>query len=210
MSANHTLSGVSGSSTQTAQHSVPTNPPPGRVQNDPASNGTVSPVSLKPNTPPFTAYLQIVSFITTITISASISASQGFATAGNFFGIALSNDNNDSATTEAIRGTKASANCLSWSAAVSSFSLMITLVLQLLLTDESFVRAVTEERGAIWQSIPRMMISFGSWIALALQGSALALIGQALKVINQRSGAMIQVNTRVNELSIQYSTDLFS
>ena len=209
MSANHTLSGVSGSSTQRAQHSVPTNLPPGQVQNDQASNGTVSPVSLKPNTPPFTAYLQIVSFITTITISVSISAGQGFATAGNFFGIALSNDNNDLAT-EAIRGTKASANWLSWSAAVSSFSLMITLVLQLLLTDESFVRAVTEERGAIWQSIPRMMISFGSWIALALQGSALALIGQALKVINQRSGAMIQVNTRVNELSIQYSTDIFS
>ena len=87
---------------------------------------------------------------------------------------------------------------------------MITLVLQLLLTDESFVRAVTEDRGAIWQSVPRMMISFGSWIALALQGSALALIGQALKVINQRSGAMIQVNTRVNELLIHYSTDLFS
>jgi hypothetical protein len=183
---------------QTPQHVGPTNPGQEQKKDSPTPNGATSLVSPKPNTPPFSAYLQIVSFIATITISVSISASQGFATGGNFFGVALNIDNSDPATAELIRGTRAAANWLSWSAAASSCSLIITLVLQLLLTDESFVRAVMEER-ALWRSIPGSMISYGSWIALGLQGSALGLMGQALKVINKRSGAMIQVNMHVKE-----------
>jgi len=188
---------VSGPSIQESRPSDAT-PPPQQQKNNSASNATTFPISQKANTPPFTAYLQIVSLTATITVSVSISASQGFATGGSFFGITLTNDN-DPVTSEAIRGTIASAKWLSWSAAVASCSLMITLVLQLLLTDELFVRHITQERGVLGPNVPWIIVGAGSWIALALQGSALALIGQALKIINPASGTMIQVNPLVQE-----------
>lgn len=143
--------------------------------------------------PPYSAYLQLVSFTAAITISVSISSSQGFATSGNFLGVALDGAKGDPITTAAITQTTRSATWLTWSAAASALSLMITLTLQLLLTDDEFVLHLTKRGDAWWRSLPRVVVGAGSWVALALQGTSLGLIGQALKPINARSGAMIQV-----------------
>ncbi|CAG7849862.1 SubName: Full=Uncharacterized protein {ECO:0000313/EMBL:CCA71716.1} [Serendipita indica DSM 11827] len=153
---------------------------------EPVQEGT-SPISPQPNTPPFTAYLQIVSFIATITISVSISGSQAFATGDIFFGTSLDGSSTDPASIRALQLTKTSAEWFAWAAATSALSLMITLVLQLLLTDEVFVRQITAGKG-----IPRMMLAIGSWVALALQASSMALIAEAVKSLNKPSGAMMQ------------------
>jgi len=146
---------------------------------------------------PFTAYLQIVSFTATITISVSISASQGFATAGTFFGIVVDRKSTSNAAEAiAVHQTANAAKWLTWSAAVSSLSLIITLILQLLLTDDSFLARVREKKagsGVKGVNLFLLVITVGSWTALLLQGAALAFIGQGLKAINNASGTMIQV-----------------
>lgn len=58
------------------------------------------------------------------------SSSQGFATGGTFFGIALNSTASDATTVAAISQTRHSAKWLAWSAAVSALSLTITLILQ--------------------------------------------------------------------------------
>lgn len=165
---------------------------------EPRKTGSV-PVSA-PNfpdakSPPFSAYLQIVSLTTTITVSVSISASQGLASGGNFFGVDLSDPNND----HTLQNVIDSSNFFSWSAAASAVSLMITLVLQLALTDNLFVQQLTREKGAYCcRNVARAAVGAGSWIALGLQGAAIALIAQALKIINHPSGIVIQVNFPVS------------
>jgi len=134
-----------------------------------------------------------VSFTATITISVFISASQGFATAGTFLGIPV--DRTSTASTSeavAVQQTANAAKWLSWSAAVSSLSLIITLILQLFLTDELLVRRVRERRSS-GLNIFMAVIATGSWCALLLQGAALAFIGQGLKAVNIGSGTVIQV-----------------
>ncbi|KAK1671822.1 hypothetical protein BDP55DRAFT_283899 [Colletotrichum godetiae] len=145
----------------------------------------------RPHSPPFSAYLQLVAFTATITVSVSISASQGFATGGNFFGIPLTNETDPTITT-AVRATADAAYWLSWAAAASSVSLMIALMLQLMQTDEMFLDALERIEGGQSLNLPRVVVGFGSWVALLLQASALAFIGQALRAINNKSGSMIQ------------------
>lgn len=158
-----------------------------QIENNGASTDTTS------ATHPFTAYLQIVSFTATITISVSISASQGFATAGLLFGIPVDGTSaTGTSQPNAIRQTAEAAKWLSWSATVSSLSLIITLVLQLLLTDDLVIQRMMEKQTTSF-NVVRPAIATGSWIALALQGAALAFIGQALKAINNASGLVIQV-----------------
>lgn len=147
--------------------------------------------SQTPPSPPFATFLQVIALTTTITVSVSISASQGFATGGNFLGVSLDEATGQAA--KAVNKTKASATWFAWSAATSSLSLAITLVLQLLLTDVFFVRYMTDGGKSFQTGFPRVVVSVGSWIALVLQGIALALIGEALKSISHNSGAMIQV-----------------
>jgi hypothetical protein len=143
--------------------------------------------------PPFSAFLHIVSFTATITISVSISASQGFATAGNFFGIGLGDNNGGIANPAAVQQVKRAAAWLSWSAAVSALSLMITLVLQLLLTDAQYLHRLAVGPDKLWNNAPKLIVGLGSWIALVLQAAALGFIGEALKSVNYASGATIQV-----------------
>jgi len=172
-----------------AKEGVETNvaPAQGENENNAASTTTTSAAH------PFTAYLQIVSFTATITISVSISASQGFATAGLLFGIPVDGASAIGASQpNAIRQTADAAKWLSWSATVSSLSLIITLVLQLLLTDDLVIQRMMEKQTASFNLV-RPAIATGSWISLALQGAALAFIGQALKAINNASGLVIQV-----------------
>ncbi|OHF03103.1 hypothetical protein CORC01_01487 [Colletotrichum orchidophilum] len=145
----------------------------------------------RPRSPPFSAYLQLVAFTATITVSVSISASQGFATGGNFFGVALSNETVPTTMT-AVQATADAAYWLSWAAATSSVSLMIALILQLMQTDEVFLDALESTNNGRERSFPRAVVGSGSWIALLLQASALAFIGQALRAINKNSGSMIQ------------------
>jgi hypothetical protein len=164
----------------------------------------------KSDSPPFSTYLQLVAFTATITISVSISASQGFATGGNFFGIPLTNET-DPITTAAVRATTDAANWLAWAAAASSVSLMIALILQLMQTDEIFLNALEGSKEGYGRhgNIPRIAVGAGSWIALGLQASALALMGQALKAINKDSGSMIQVSTTHTKV-YRIGTDFFS
>lgn len=169
-----------------------------------ATHSTVS----KSDSPPFSSYLQLVAFTATITISVSISTSQGFATGGNFFGIPLTNQT-DPITTAAVRATTDAANWFSWAAAASSVSLMIALILQLMQTDEAFLNASEGREGGYRRNIPRLAVGASSWIALGLQASSLALMGQALKAINKDSGSMIQVST-THTNAFRIATDFFS
>ncbi|KAI3557262.1 hypothetical protein CABS01_15799 [Colletotrichum abscissum] len=145
----------------------------------------------RPHSPPFSAYLQLVAFTATITVSVSISASQGFATGGNFFGVPLTNET-DPPIAAAVQATADASYWLSWAAATSSVSLMIALILQLMQTDEMFLDALERTEGGRSHELPRAVVGAGSWVALLLQASALAFIGQALRAINSNSGSMIQ------------------
>ncbi|KAK1710650.1 hypothetical protein BDP67DRAFT_556253 [Colletotrichum lupini] len=145
----------------------------------------------RPHSPPFSAYLQLVAFTATITVSVSISASQGFATGGNFFGVPLTNET-DPPIAAAVQATADASYWLSWAAATSSVSLMIALILQLMQTDEMFLDALERTERGRSHELPRAVVGAGSWVALLLQASALAFIGQALRAINSNSGSMIQ------------------
>ncbi|EMD96851.1 hypothetical protein COCC4DRAFT_82396 [Bipolaris maydis ATCC 48331] len=159
---------------------------PATPTHDPEPNSFASPATLNLNPIPFKDYLHIIAFTATITLSVSVSASQGFATGGNFFGIALGNAN-DTTTNVAIQQIGDSATWLSRSAALSAFSLMLTLALQLLMTSPSVVQKLLQNDVLIV-----LVFGFASWLAFLLQGASLATMGQALKGINHASGTMIQ------------------
>lgn len=146
-----------------------------------------------PTTAPFAAYLQIVSFVATITLSVSTSACQGFATAGNFLGAALDGHETDTRVTLQV---SAAADMFAWSAAISALSLLLSLTLQLLLTDNAVTAQLLQTEESIWSNKVKLTIGSGSWLALLLQVGALALIGQGLKIVNRGSGLAIQVSTK--------------
>jgi hypothetical protein len=147
------------------------------------------------NSPPFGKFLEIVAFTATITISISVSASQGLATGQSLFGITFGSSS-DSSTPGLSQRITTSARVFSWSAAASTMSLMISMFLQLLLTDPRFVKLLTWtwSKAELWGWLFMHMLAIGSVIALALQAASLALIGEGLKVINKESGKMIQVS----------------
>jgi hypothetical protein len=103
------------------------------------------------NTTPFANYLQIVSFVATITISISISACQGFSTAEYFLGIPI--DSSD--TTEKIHTAQramTAAHMFAWAAATSALTLIISLIVQLLLTDKAVTSHLEQSEVVIWQT----------------------------------------------------------
>lgn len=147
--------------------------------------------------PPFAEYLDLVSFVAVITISFSLSASQGFATSGTFLGITIDVTATSPEAQNALRNTRKSAELLSWSAAASGLSLMITLALRILQTYDKFVRlskVKVRDRRVWYEAVPRLLVGPGSWTSLALQAASMALIGQALKIVSPGSGWMIQVS----------------
>jgi hypothetical protein len=156
------------------------------------TNSSASPAPPNFDPIPFKDYLQIIAFTATITLSVSVSVSQGFATGGNFFGIALGNAN-DPTTNVAIQQIRVSATLLSWSAALSAFSLMLTLALQLVMTSPSVMRELLQKNALI-----TLVFGSASWLAFCLQGASLATMGQAMKSINHASGTMIQASTIEN------------
>ncbi|TDZ74762.1 hypothetical protein CTRI78_v000331 [Colletotrichum trifolii] len=145
--------------------------------------------------PPFSSYLQIVSFTATITVSVSISASTAFATSQSLYGIDLTSSTDPEtapAAAAALTTVRRAAGWHSWAAAASSVSLMMALILQLMQTDRLFLRALQRKKPSFFKNVPRLVTGVGSWIALALQASALVMIGQALKAIDNQSGSVIQ------------------
>ncbi|KAM0715134.1 hypothetical protein Q7P37_009599 [Cladosporium fusiforme] len=151
--------------------------------------------------PPFAEYLDLVSFVAVITISFSLSASQGFATSGTFLGTTLNSTASDPESQTALNQTRSSARLLSWSAAASGFSLMITLALRILQTYDRFVelsKTYLRDCHAWYEAVPRILVGLGSWASLALQAASMVLIGQALKIVSPGSGWMIQVRLHVH------------
>ncbi|TDZ19997.1 Vegetative incompatibility protein HET-E-1 [Colletotrichum orbiculare MAFF 240422] len=92
----------------------------------------------------------------------------------------------------ALATVRRAAGWHSWAAAASSVSLMMALILQLMQTDRLFLRALQRKEPSFFQNVPRLVTGVGSWIALALQASALVMIGQPLKAIDNQSGSVIQ------------------
>lgn len=149
-----------------------------------------APVIAEPPRAPFYAdFFPLVSFVATITLGASISGSQGFATAGNLLGRALDDFDGNATTQAALKRASDAAKFFAWSTAASSVSLMITLVMQLAMTKPVFARRLSG-KGYNWAILSTMTASY---CALILQAASLALIGQALKAVNVASGLMIQV-----------------
>lgn len=147
--------------------------------------------------PPFSEYLDLVSFVAVITISFSLSASQGYATSQSLFGVLLDANATERVPRRALSQTIHAATLLSWAAATSAFSLMIALVLRILSTWDIFTRlAKTPEKDGrtFCGKIPARAVMFGSWIALASQAASMLLIGQSLKTTSRGSGWMIQVD----------------
>ncbi|KAH7311012.1 hypothetical protein BKA65DRAFT_518470 [Rhexocercosporidium sp. MPI-PUGE-AT-0058] len=143
------------------------------------------------DSPPFGRYFEIVAFTATITISISVSASQGLATGQSLFGIPFGSSS-DSSTPGLSQKITTSARVFSWSAAASTVSLMISMFLQLLLTDPRFIEPLTSTNPTLRGGLFMKMLFIGSMISLVLQAASLALIGEGLKVINEQSGEMIQ------------------
>lgn len=145
--------------------------------------------------PPFSEYLDLVSFVAVITISFSLSASQGYATSQSLFGVPLDANATEQTSQRALKQTTHAATLLSWAAATSAFSLMIALVLRILSTWDVFIHlARTPMFGRNFcEKIPARAVMYGSWTALASQAASMLLIGQSLKTISRESGWMIQV-----------------
>lgn len=153
-------------------------------------NETLTKAATEHSRPPFSEYLDLVSFVAVITISFSLSASQGFATSQSLFGVTLDANGTDPVTQLALQEVSYTATLLSWSAATSAFSLMIALALRILQTYDLFVELSQEKEGP-WA----LLVGIGSWTALASQAVAMILIGQSLKTINLGSGWMIEVGS---------------
>ena len=151
---------------------------------------------------PFANYLQIVSFVATITISISISACQGFSTAENLLGMPI-NYIDPTETKSTTQKAMYAAHMFAWAAATSALTLIISLIVQLLLTDEAVVNHLEQSAVAIWQTKMRLAVGAASWLALGLQLVALALIAEGLKSVNKSSGLLIQVRQVIwNILSV--------
>ncbi|KAK6430062.1 hypothetical protein LTR95_013785, partial [Oleoguttula sp. CCFEE 5521] len=131
--------------------------------------------------PSFAKYLDLVSFVAVITISFSLSASQGFATSGMLFGVALDARADDVETKRAVGQATRAAALLAWAAATSGFSLMISLALRIMQTSDPFVKQLMDKDERGLQNQPWMVVGSGCFIALGLQAASMALIGEALK-----------------------------
>nr|OQO14574.1 hypothetical protein B0A51_17352 [Rachicladosporium sp. CCFEE 5018] len=142
--------------------------------------------------PSFAKYLDLVSFVAVITISFSLSASQGFATSAMLFGIALDARVDDLETKKAVGRVIYAAQLLAWAAATSGFSLMISLALRILQTSAPFVKRSMDKNEPWLDNLPRMVVGPGCFVALGLQAASMALIGEALKVTSEGGGWMTQ------------------
>lgn len=144
------------------------------------------------NITPFASYLQLVSFVATITISISISACQGFSTAEYFLGIPVTS-NDATETRHTAQQAMSAAHMFAWAAATSALTLIISLIVQLLMTDKAITDHLEQPGRTIWHAKLKLAVGAASWLALGLQLAALALIGEGLKNVNRSSGLLIQV-----------------
>ncbi|KAK6433321.1 hypothetical protein LTR95_010504 [Oleoguttula sp. CCFEE 5521] len=140
--------------------------------------------------PSFAKYLDLVS--------------QGFATSGMLFGIALDARADDLQTKKAVGRVTYAAQLLAWAAATSGFSLMISMALRILQTSGPFVKRSMDKDKSRLRNLPKMVVGPGCFIALGLQAASMALIGEALKVTSTGSGWMIQVDALEGGLVPRY------
>jgi len=132
-------------------------------------------------TPAYSQFLSLVSFVSSITFSIAVAASQQFATAQTLFG------NPIQPNSELLNKVQTSSKFFIWGASLEAASLMLALVLQLVVTDEEVVSYDRSKSGLVVK-----YVGYGSWFALLLIASGLALMGEGLKCILQGAGEMIE------------------
>ncbi|KAG8767388.1 hypothetical protein FRC16_007377, partial [Serendipita sp. 398] len=138
---------------------------------------------------PFSGSLDIVSFTASITTAIAISASITFATGGSFMGVQLDASQEDAEVQRTLQQVSDSSTLFAWSMSLSALSLMVSLVIRLLLTDDLISEAIRRDG----RNLLKTSVGIGSWVAIGVQGTALAVIGEAMKVIDEGSGKLIQV-----------------
>ncbi|TDL20682.1 hypothetical protein BD410DRAFT_871262 [Rickenella mellea] len=133
------------------------------------------------NTVPFRDFLSLGSFVASIGIALSVSASSTLACSTTFM------SRSDDAT---IASMNHSAILFTWAATVYGLALLLALLVQLLLTSPETVLMIQE--GPKLRPHLRTTVAGSAWVSLMLVGAATALVGEGLKVVDRKAGATLE------------------
>ena len=123
---------------------------------------------------PFRHFFPNVSFITSILLGISVSASLTLPGQASFFG---------------RNEVRKSASLFAWSASINGGALVLSLLMQLLHTSPHFNALASSDE---YKKPVRWIMGSVAWVSLLLAAGGMALVAEGLKIVQRQAGLALQ------------------